>query len=153
MRSGTERLALVGPLERLGHGAVEVRDERQHLVSQIINRGEVAAAQEFAHQDTQPNLDLVQPRRVFRGVVEDDFVRLLHQEGSTCRHRLQDATLLFDAQVFRNSRDLGHVAHQAFGAVRVQVIHHDVPLSGAWVALNSAANVGQEIGFGAGRSN
>src|SRR5438270_8724911 len=31
-----EWLSLVGPLERLGHGAIEVRDEGQHLVLEIV---------------------------------------------------------------------------------------------------------------------
>jgi hypothetical protein len=45
MRSDMERLALPGPFERLGHGAMEVRDEGQHLVPEVVNGGEVASAQ------------------------------------------------------------------------------------------------------------
>src|SRR5713226_9398256 len=42
MRSDMEWLSLVGPLERLGHGAIEVFDEGQHLVPEIVSGGEVA---------------------------------------------------------------------------------------------------------------
>ena len=53
-----ERLALVGPLERFGHGAVEVVDKGQHhLSAQIIDGAEVAAPQELANQDAEPDLD------------------------------------------------------------------------------------------------
>ncbi|SRR6266498_2244797 len=41
--SGMEWLALIGPLEGLGHGAIEVGDEGEHLVLQIIHGAEVAA--------------------------------------------------------------------------------------------------------------
>ena len=56
MRSDMEWLALVGPLERLGHGAIEVGDESQHLVLEIINGGEVASTQQLTDQDAQPKL-------------------------------------------------------------------------------------------------
>ena len=53
-----QRLPEVGPLEWLGHGAVEVSDEVQHLNAQIVGGGEVASPQELADQDTQPKLHL-----------------------------------------------------------------------------------------------
>ena len=49
-----EWFSVIGPLERLGHGVVEVGDEREYLVFQVIHGKEVAAAQELAHQDAQP---------------------------------------------------------------------------------------------------
>lgn len=58
-RSGMKRLALVGPFERLGHGAIEVSDESEHLVPQILDRAEVTAPQELADQNAQPDLDQV----------------------------------------------------------------------------------------------
>ena len=74
MRSDMEWLTLVRPLERLGHGAIEVRDERQHLVLEIVSGGEVASPQQLTDQDTQPKFNLVQPRPVLRRVMEDHFV-------------------------------------------------------------------------------
>ena len=53
--------------------------------------------------------------------------------------------LFLDAKVVADPRDLGHVAHQALGTVRVQVVRHNMPLRSAWVALNGAANVGQKV--------
>ena len=56
MRSDMEWLSLVGPLERLGHGAIEVRDEGQHLVPEIVSGGEVASPQQLTDQYAQPKL-------------------------------------------------------------------------------------------------
>src|SRR6266536_5429780 len=136
MRSDMEWLSLVGPLERLGHGAIEVGDEVQHLVPEIVSGGEIASPQQLTDQYAQPKLHLVQPRRVLRRVMEDDTVLLVGQKrGSRC-HRFQNAALLLDAEVVSDTRDLRHVAHEALGAVGVQVVRDDMPLSSAWVALN-----------------
>src|SRR5260370_42646264 len=105
MKSDMERLSLVRPFERLGHGAIEVLDESQHLVLEIVSGGEVASPQQLTDQDTQPKLHLIQPRRVLRRVMEDNFVRRVCQKRSSCRHRLQDAALLFDAKVVGATRD------------------------------------------------
>src|SRR5437879_5937277 len=142
MKSDMKWLSLVGPLERLGHGAIEVRDEVQHLVPEIVSGGEVASPQQLTDQYAQPQLHLVQPRRVLGRVMEDDSVRSVDQKrGSRC-HRFQNAALLLDAKVVSDTRDLCHVAHEALGAVRVQVVRDNMPLSHAWVALNGAAHVG-----------
>ena len=84
--------------------------------------------------------------------MEDDFVRGLAQKGGARDHRLQDAAFVLNAKVTSDAGDLGDVAHQALGAVCVQVIDHDVPLLGAGIALDCTANVGQEVCFVAGRS-
>src|SRR5437588_3917571 len=100
MRSDMEWLSLVGPLERLGHGAIDVRDEGQHLVPEIVSGGEVASPQQLPDQYAQPKLHLIQPRRVLRRVMEEDnFVRRVCQERSPCRHRLQDPALFLDAKI------------------------------------------------------
>src|SRR5438105_4850635 len=110
MRSDMEWLSLEGPLERLGHGAIEVRDEGQHLVPEIVSGGEVASPQQLTDQYAQPKLHLVQPRRVLRRVMKHDVVRWVCQECSACRHRFQDAALLLDTKVISSARDLRHVA-------------------------------------------
>src|SRR4051812_23897974 len=69
--SGGECCALVGPFERPG-GAIVVVDEGQHLGGEVVDRGEGASAEELAGEDREPDLDLVEPGAVVRGVVEDD---------------------------------------------------------------------------------
>ena len=107
-----QRFAEVGPLEGLGHGAVEIGDEVQHLVPEVGDGSEVATPQQLTDQDTEPDLDLIQPRRMLGRVVKDDLVGWIGQESSAGRHRLQNAAFPFGAQVVGDARDLRHVAHQ-----------------------------------------
>jgi len=106
-------LSLVGPLEGLGHGAVEIFDERQHLASEVLNGAEVAATEEFANQDAEPDLHLIHPRGMLRGVVEDDRMAGLSQERRARGSRAQDATDVFDPEVLSDPVLVGDVAHQA----------------------------------------
>jgi hypothetical protein len=53
---GHERAAVVGPAERLGP-AVVVVDEGDDPLGQVVDRGELAAAQEPALQDGEEQLD------------------------------------------------------------------------------------------------
>ncbi len=115
-------LSEVGPLEGFGHRAIEVSDEVQHVAPEIVSGGEIASPQQLADQDTQPKLDLVQPGRVLRRVMEDDFVRWVGQKRGSRRYRFQNAALLLDAKVVGDTRDVGYVAHEGLGAVRVQVV-------------------------------
>ena len=78
-----QRFPEVGPLEWLGHGAIEIGDEVQHLVLEIVGGSEVASPQQLTDQDTQPQLDLIQPGRMLRRVVEDDATAA----GAGSRHR------------------------------------------------------------------
>ena len=58
-RSGGERLSRVGPSERLGEDAVEVRDEREDFVGELVDGAKVTALQYAPRQDAEPDLDLV----------------------------------------------------------------------------------------------
>jgi hypothetical protein len=59
-----EWLSQIGPLERLGHCAIEVGDEVQHFGAQIGGGGEIPAPQELADQDTEPKFDQVNAKAI-----------------------------------------------------------------------------------------
>src|SRR3954447_23041290 len=84
--SRSEWLADHGPLERLGEGAVEVGDEGFDARLQVLLRGEAGAAQQLAHEDGEPDLDLVQPGRMLGGEVKADAVAGIAQERLTTGH-------------------------------------------------------------------
>ena len=59
----------LGPHERLGVDVVG-GNECVDVGYQLLARGERGAGQRFGCQDGEPDLDLVQPRRLGRGEVE-----------------------------------------------------------------------------------
>ena len=67
--------------------------------AQVLDGAEVAAPQELADQDAQPDLDLVHPGRVLGRVVEDDRVARIAQERGPRGLRAQDAATYFDAEI------------------------------------------------------
>jgi len=144
--------ALIGPLEGLGHGAVEVVDEGEHFGFEIRDGEKTGAAQQLAHQDAEPDLDLIHPRGVLGGVVEDDLVTWLAQERCAAGHRLQDAVVLLLAEIVLHPGDLGDVTDQSLRAVDVEVVRDEVPPGCQRVTLDRALHVSLEVGLGPGGS-
>src|SRR5881227_919139 len=113
---GGEHGALVGPLEGSG-GAVVAVDEGEDAGGEVVARGEGAASEQLAGEDGEPDLDLVEPGAVVRGVVEDDAMGRIAEEGGAGGARGEDASLALDAQVeVAQARQLGDPAHQRLGA-------------------------------------
>jgi hypothetical protein len=110
LRSRDQRLAGLGPLERLCRGRVEVGDESLDTRFEVALRGETPAPQQFARQDREPNLDLVQPRRVLGDEIETDPVGLRPQERHPRDHRLQDAGGPFFTKITVNPTQAGTIS-------------------------------------------
>src|SRR5271163_4734148 len=92
--SNVQRASGVGPLEWLGQRFVEIRDEGQDFLAQILHGRKVASLDHAPHQDAEPNLDLIQPRRMFRHIHKTDAMRLVLQKLPPGRHGLQYASFL-----------------------------------------------------------
>jgi len=65
-KAGMQRLALIGPLERFFHRAVEIIGKRQNLTVEINNRSEVASFEKLLYQNTEPNFEPVHAGNMFR---------------------------------------------------------------------------------------
>ena len=59
--SGLQGASGVGPLERLGEYLIEVGDKRQQFVAEVGHGGEIAAADDLAHDHAEDDLDLIEP--------------------------------------------------------------------------------------------
>ena len=59
-----EGLARVGPIKRVGQRQVVVAQKGPQLFFQIGDRGEVAAADDLAHDGAEHDFNLIQPRAV-----------------------------------------------------------------------------------------
>src|SRR3954454_9716570 len=73
-RCPPERATRVRPAERLGEGAIEIRDEVQQLRAQIFHRRERTAPDHFPHDHPEDHLDLVQPRTVLASISTEAFL-------------------------------------------------------------------------------
>ena len=75
---------------------VEVVDKHSQLGLQVGDGQEISPAHHFAVDDPEDDLDLVEPRTVFRGVHEPDPVVRQGQKPTAAYLRLQDALPAFD---------------------------------------------------------
>src|SRR2546423_15542779 len=107
-----ESLSLIRPLERLGHRVVILVDERQDFGLEVLDGKKRAPFEQLAHQNAEPDFNLIHPRTVLGGVMEHDLVGRITQKGSTARHGDQDAAFAFDAQLLLDATALGHEADQ-----------------------------------------
>jgi len=73
-RSGPKRTSGICPLEGFGHRIVKVTDESQDPILEFLGGCEAASLEELSSQDREPDLDLIHPGSVFRGVHELDSV-------------------------------------------------------------------------------
>ena len=86
-----ERFALIGPFEGLGHGAVKVIHEGFQFKLEISQRGEVATANHLAHQNAEPDFDLIHPRGVFGGVTKPNPMGGITQKAGAVLLTLEDS--------------------------------------------------------------
>jgi hypothetical protein len=142
-----------GPLDGFSHRAIVIRDERQDLVAQVVQREEIATFEQLAHQDTEPDFYLVHPGSVLGRVVQQHLVGGVVQKRRPAFHRLKDAAFPLDAQRLRcYPFPLGYPAHQRFGLMDIQIIQDHVPLRRCGIAGNQVLEMSQGILLGAGRS-
>jgi hypothetical protein len=142
---------LIGPFERLGHGAVIVFDKRQHFAFQLVARGEVAAFEHLAHQNAEPDFHLIHPGGVLGGVMENDLVGGVTQEGRPRGFGLQDAGFAFDAQIFGNPGFGSDITYQTLGEMGIEIITDVVPFADGRFGADTALNMREKILFGARR--
>lgn len=107
------------------------------MVAQVVQRKEIAAFEQFAYQNAEPDFNLIHPGSVLGRKVQHDLVGGVVQKRRAAFHRLQNAAFALDTQRLRsNAFLLGHPVHQRFGLMNVQVVQHDVPLRCFGIARN-----------------
>ena len=81
---------------------------------QVLHRRKARTLEQTSHQDTEPNLDLIEPRGVLGRIHHTNPMRLICQKGRSRCHRLQNAALALDTQVDVKRTTLRNQAHQRF---------------------------------------
>ena len=56
----------------MGQSLVEIVNKGQDPLLEVLHREETATFEQAAHQDTEPDFDLIEPRGMFGGVDEAD---------------------------------------------------------------------------------
>lgn len=106
-----QRLADVGPAERLGEGLVEEVDEVEDPLLEFVGGGESTTLEQAAGEDGEPDLDLIEPGAVFGGINESDAVRGILKKGGARGHVLEDIAFALASQVVREATGLGDQRH------------------------------------------
>ena len=65
----------------------------------MLNRGEGTTFEQLAHQDAQPDLNLVEPRTMLGRIVKDDAMGWVTQEGGPGLEVFQHPRFALDAQI------------------------------------------------------
>ena len=107
-----KRLALIGPPEGLGHRAIEILDKSQHFRLEISYRRKSSTLEQLTRQNTEPNLDLVEPGGMLGRIDKANTMIGVLQERLARLHRLEYAGLAFDTQVHRDLTFGSNPAHQ-----------------------------------------
>jgi len=125
--SRMKRLPGVSPPKGLREYGVEVVDELLQPCSQISDRLERRSFQRPSDQNAEPNLHLIHPRCVTRGVHETNPVSRVFEELPSSRHRLENAGAPFDAQISVDAAPLSNEPDKRLRLVRIELIEHDDP--------------------------
>jgi len=126
--SRCQGLSFIGPTEGLGHGLVEEIDEAADFRIEVFQRDEIAAADDFAREDREQHLDLIEPRGMLGREVKDDAVVGVAQELLARSHRFEDAAFAFDPEVGLEADDPGNQAYDRLGAMDIEIVHHQVTM-------------------------
>jgi len=142
-----ERFALIGPFERFRHRAIEIFDKCQHFGFQFFDGGEITSFEQFTDQDAEPDLNLVHPGGMLWRVMENDPMGWVSQESCPSFHRLQNTAFAFAAQIEGEIGFVGHIAHQGFRLMGVEVVYNEVPPGYPWGGFNRVLDMLHEISF------
>ena len=149
-RARLKRPAGVGLTEWLSEDVVEIADEVEHAAAQILERSEAGALEQPSSEDREPDLDLLEPRAVSRGVNKADLVRGILQERAACVLGLEDPGLALDAERLFEAAVSGHQLDEGCRAGRIELVGDEDP-TGIGVGRDSRLNMRGEICLGSRR--
>ena len=149
-KSCLEGSAGIGPAERLSEDVVEVVDEVEYAGSQVVDRSKAGALEQSSSEDGEPDLDLVEPRAVSRGVHKADLVRGVLQKRAARLLGLEDPGLAFDAEGLFQPTAARNKLDERCRAVRVELVGDEDPTR-VGIGLDSRLDMRGEIGLGSRR--
>ena len=128
--------------------AIVVGNKGQDALAQLLHGDPTGTCQQAAHQNAEPDLDLVEPGTVPGSVDEANAMAGVGEKGGTGAHAGEMTAFAFDAQLLLDPTQLSHQAHQRLGLVGIELISDKEP-GGLWIGLDGLGNVRGEVRFGA----
>src|SRR5579859_7233978 len=144
LMSRLKRPPRVRPAERLGEDGVEVVDEGEYALTKVIERGEAGPLEKAASQDREPDLDLVEPGAVARGIHEADAMGGVFEESPASLLRLEDALLSLDPEGFFDAATVCHQLDEGRRDVGVELVCHEDP-GCLRVGIDRAIDAGNKV--------
>jgi hypothetical protein len=113
-------------LLRQGHPRLEDREARPQRAAavlpaplvgllaslQVLHRSETGSFEQLTYQNAEPQLNLIHPGGMFRGIVEHNTMRRIREKGGARGHRLENAALPLVAEVSHDPIVLGDFPYE-----------------------------------------
>jgi hypothetical protein len=135
------------PIPRFGEVLVIIGDVARELLLQVSDGREVPTFEDMRGEDTEPDLDGVQPTPMLGGIQKADTMLRITQVGLSAGHVLEDTSLAFLPEVLRIPDALSHISYQCFALVRVELVAEKEP-GGLRSSSYCLCYVGDKVGFG-----
>src|SRR5450759_2298242 len=103
----------VGQMTRAMGRAIGVVNEGQNTLAQVCDGKPTGTCQHAAHQNAEPDLNLVEPGTVSGGVDEADAMTGVGEKSGARAHGDEMAAFAFDAQILLDATLLRHQTYQA----------------------------------------
>ncbi len=144
---GTSRRPFVGPVKGPIGSAVVVGNKGQDALAQLRDGNPTGASQQAAHQNAEPDLNLVEPETVFGSVDEANAMAGVGEKGGARAHAGEMTAFAFDTELLLDPTLRRRQAHQGFGLMGVELISDKDPV-GFRIGLDGLGDMRGEIGFG-----
>jgi len=131
---------------------VVVGNKGQDASAQLLHGEATESGKQATNENTEPDLNLVEPGTVSGSVDEANAMARVGEKGSTSTHAGEMTAFAFDTQVLLDVTLRGHQAHQRFGLVGVKLIGDKDP-GGVRIGLDGLGDVSGKVRFGARGSN
>ncbi len=144
-----QRFPDVGPAKRLGERLVKEGDELKEALFERLGGGKAPPPEPSPGQDSEPDLDRVEPSAVPGGIDEPDTMRGILEKGGPRGHVGEDSRLSLAAEFCVDGAALGDEFHQAGRLMGVERITDEAPFA-VWIGVHGGGDVGHEVRLGAG---
>lgn len=133
----------------LSERLVEEVDELKETLLEFVSGGEAPALEQPTGEDTEPDLDLIEPGTVLGRINKADAMGGILEKGGPGGHALENPGLSLATEIAVDPTALGDAFDQTGRLVGVELINDEDPLAQR-IGVHGALDVCHKIGFGAG---